>query len=149
MPEPTDDLDLPTRPCRFAASRHARSVLASLALISMTTGCAKMPGMDLLKGFTTKRTPTAEQSKPAVYGSRTALSDPKETVNSKTPMSASNAPKRVATAGDVAGTVIAGPDDTLLGIAERHGVAVSALMAANGLQSLTITPGQRLVIPRR
>ena len=39
--------------------------------------------------------------------------------------------------------------DTLLKIATRHKVSVSALMSANRLASLSVEPGQRLVIPKR
>lgn len=37
--------------------------------------------------------------------------------------------------------------DTLYGIAKQHKVAISELMSANNLQSPTIRPGQRLVLP--
>ena len=46
-------------------------------------------------------------------------------------------------------TVIAEEGDTLLKIASRHRVSVSALMTANKLSSLSVTPGQQLVIPKR
>jgi len=39
------------------------------------------------------------------------------------------------------------PGDTLFRIAVRYGVNVSGLMAANGLRSTLIVPGQNLVIP--
>jgi LysM repeat protein len=46
-------------------------------------------------------------------------------------------------------TVIAEEGDTLLKIASRHRVSVSALMTANKLSSLSVTPGQQLFIPKR
>ena len=39
------------------------------------------------------------------------------------------------------------PGDTLFRIAMRYGVSVSRLMAANGLRSTLIVPGQNLIIP--
>ena len=39
--------------------------------------------------------------------------------------------------------------DSLLKIANRYHVSVSALMAANNLASLTVEPGQKLTIPKR
>ena len=46
-------------------------------------------------------------------------------------------------------TIVVGQEDTLLKIASRHRVSVSALMTANKLTSLSVTPGQELVIPKR
>ncbi|MGE0513064.1 MAG: LysM peptidoglycan-binding domain-containing protein, partial [Hyphomicrobiaceae bacterium] len=39
------------------------------------------------------------------------------------------------------------PGDTLYGISRRHGVPISSLMSANGLQTPTIFPGQKLTLP--
>lgn len=47
------------------------------------------------------------------------------------------------------GTMVVEEGDTLLKIASRHRVSVSELMAANKLSSLSVTPGQQLVIPKR
>lgn len=45
--------------------------------------------------------------------------------------------------------VITEPGETLLEVASRHRVSVSALMTVNGLTRLDVPPGTRLVIPRR
>lgn len=46
-------------------------------------------------------------------------------------------------------SVIVEQGDTLLKIANRHRVSVSALMSANKLASLAVEPGQTLIIPKR
>jgi LysM repeat protein len=52
-------------------------------------------------------------------------------------------------AATAAGVIIVGDGDTLLKIASRHRVSVSALMTENRLLSLAVAPGQQLVIPKR
>jgi LysM repeat protein len=42
-----------------------------------------------------------------------------------------------------------GRGDSLWGIAKRHGVTVSGIKQANGIQSSRIKPGQVLAIPSR
>lgn len=44
-------------------------------------------------------------------------------------------------------TIVVQPGDTLYALSRRHGVAVSDLMAANGLTSSQLHPGQRLTVP--
>lgn len=44
-------------------------------------------------------------------------------------------------------TVEVQPGDTLYGLSKRHGVALSALMSANGLSSPNLKPGQKLIVP--
>jgi murein DD-endopeptidase MepM/ murein hydrolase activator NlpD len=56
------------------------------------------------------------------------------------------APKQPPPVAD-AGTIVVQPGDTLYNIARRHGVAPYAIKDANGLQSDTVRPGQRLVMP--
>ena len=56
------------------------------------------------------------------------------------------APKQPPPVAD-AGTIVVQPGDTLYSIARRHGVAADAIKEANGLQSDTVRPGQRLILP--
>lgn len=45
------------------------------------------------------------------------------------------------------GAYVVKPGDSLWSIAQAHGVSTSDLLSANGLQTATLTPGQRLAIP--
>ena len=56
-------------------------------------------------------------------------------------------PTRTPTATPTRMTYVVREGDQLLKIARRFGVTLSALMAANGLKSDTIFPGQVLIIP--
>lgn len=56
---------------------------------------------------------------------------------------ASNAPAPSASGQ----TIEVQPGDTLYGLSKRHGVALSALMSANGLSSPNLKPGQKLIVP--
>ncbi len=92
--------------------------------------------------------PVGARSEVAKPSSDGTIVEPKRT----TPISTSPAgPTRDADGKAKAAStiVLVKADDTLLKIAEQHRVSVSALMAANRLQSLKVTPGQQLVIPAR
>lgn len=68
-----------------------------------------------------------------------------ERPRAETPKTATRPPSPTAD-----GNVIeVAPGDTLLKIATRYKVSVSALMSANRLASLNVETGQRLVIPKR
>jgi murein DD-endopeptidase MepM/ murein hydrolase activator NlpD len=58
-------------------------------------------------------------------------------------------PKQMYSPPPMAGgdTIEVQPGDTLHNLARRHGVAVAAIKEANGLQTDTVRPGQRLVLP--
>jgi hypothetical protein len=52
-----------------------------------------------------------------------------------------------ASSGDWPKQYVVMPGDTLIGIGEKYGVTFQEIMAANGLSSWTIYPGQKLLIP--
>lgn len=58
-------------------------------------------------------------------------------------------PKPTSSAARAPGNYTVRPGDTLSAIAERAGVSVAALRAANGLSGSLIRPGQRLKVPPR
>jgi murein DD-endopeptidase MepM/ murein hydrolase activator NlpD len=68
----------------------------------------------------------------------------------RTPISVTTRPEPVKhfAAPAAGGKVIeVASGDTLYAISRRHGVPISALMSANGLQNPTIFPGQKLTLP--
>lgn len=118
-----------------------RSLFALACFLTLSSGCGVSGGSGLTNTHATAHAPAASPlaPTPVVYGSRTALSDPRE------------APARVA--ADPAskpdlGTTVVAKGDTVLKIAKRHNISVAALMSANNLTTLALDPGRKLVLPK-
>ncbi len=94
--------------------------------------------------------PSQPRTRPSVQS--TALADPapsykpprRPAPTSYRPTAASEVAAPTTSSGDAV-TVVRG--DTLYGLARRHSVSVSELMAANNLSGSSLRPGQTLVLP--
>lgn len=143
----------------------ARLDMANLGFSdSPAHGNAPIPSEPMRRGFVNPSPEPAEPAEPYSYtprpyqapGSRVepirraGLPEPVSS-SPPPPVSVAAPPRPVLAQHDTApasGRVVeVVPGDTLYGIAKRHGVSISELMSANGLQGPTIYPGQKLALP--
>ncbi|GAA5533263.1 LysM peptidoglycan-binding domain-containing protein [Deinococcus aluminii] len=134
-----------------------RAARLSLLLVPLLTfpqalaasGTVKVKKGDTLYGIA-RRTGVSVERLRALNGLKNNTIRPGETLRVKGPVPAVPArPARKATSAPSGGLYTVRPGDTLGHIAERAGVSVAALRAANGLSGSLIKPGQRLRVPPR
>lgn len=85
---------------------------------------------------------------PANGGAAPAASNPSGTQDWNNPGTAPSKPSHSSGgAGHTGGSYIVVRGDTLYGISRKQGTSVTKIMQANGLQSTSIQPGQKLRMP--